>query len=184
MRFARLILWILLVSGCGRATNTSIPFEPPTKTDTNFERLAVILSGIPSSGAITLHEGLPSEFWEPQALERELTEKKITRLHGYPFYEERLDPSAADVDRIKATLTAKDSFKRLRAAKDCSGFHADYGVQWNGGEPHTIALISLECGEIKLFGPEGTLHCDLRPEIHQQLKGLLANYKKNRPAPE
>ena len=52
----------------------------------------------------------------------------------------------------------------------------------NGRLSH--ALISLECSEAKLYGPSSELHCDLKPEVTEQLKQLLKSYQNKRPAAE
>ena len=128
-----------------------------------------------------LHEGLPSEFWEPELREQELNQKKTSKLHGYPFYEESIALKATDAERLTTLFSSRKSFKRYEANKRCSGFNPEYCVEWKAGEAVTQALICLECREIKMFGPTGELHCDLSIEAEQGLSQLLSQYQKNRP---
>ena len=81
-------------------------------------------------------------------------------------------------------LSAKGSFKRYRGQKACGGYHPDYCVEWKTGDATTRALICMECGEVKFFGPRSELHCDLIPEATEKLAQRLAPYRKNRPAAE
>src|SRR5437763_252120 len=75
-------------AGCSRPP--SAPVDPPRRLSTDLGRLPPLLQGIHKSGEVVLHEGLPSEFWEPQLREQEVDRKQTIRLHGYPFYAERL----------------------------------------------------------------------------------------------
>ena len=79
-----------MFAGCTQAPNVDVEYEPPKQISTDFGRLPAVLEGIRKSGEVVLHEGLPSEFWEPQLREQEMSRKKTIRLHGYPFYDERL----------------------------------------------------------------------------------------------
>jgi hypothetical protein len=128
-----------------------------------------------------LHEGLPSEFWEPELRERELTQKKTIKLHGYPFYDEPIALNGTDAEHLTALFSAKKSFKRYVENKRCSGYHPEYCIDWKAGEAVTQALICLECGEIKLFGPKYELHCDLSNEAEKVVTELLSPYQNNRP---
>jgi hypothetical protein len=179
-----LMLAAALLVGCSRASNGVVEHDPPPKTDTNFERLPLVLAGIQDSAEVSLYEGLPGEFWDPQLREEELRRKKTIRLHGYPFYEEPLAFRGADAGRLSALMSAKKSFNRFRGPKECGGYHPEYCAQWKTGGDETRALISLECGEVKMFGPRGELHCDLTPDAAKALKQLLSFYRKNRPASE
>lgn len=184
MRRSWFILAAILLAGCSPQPGVDLDYEPPPPTDTNFERLPLLLSDIQKGGDVLLYEGLPGEFWDPQLQEQELREKETTGLHGYWFYEELLPLKSADGGQLTTLFSAAGSFQRYRPQKPCGAFHPDYCVVWKGGEAVTEALISLECGEVKMFGPQGELHCDLSPESAQALKPLLVPYRKNRPDTE
>jgi len=180
--------WLMLAaavfSGCTQATNVEIDHDQPRPISTDFGRLPTVLEGIRKSGEVVLHEGLPSEFWEPELLQREANRKRTTRLHGYPFYDERLALRGADAERFTALFSAKGSFKRYRGPKVCGGYHPDYCAEWKAGDAATRALICLECREVKIFGPRSELQCDLSPEAGRRLEQWLGPYRKNRPAAE
>jgi len=179
--------WPLLATaflvGCTQVSKLA-EFESPRAISTSFDRLASILAGIQKARDSALYEGLPSEFWEPQLLERELHAKRTVKLHGYPFYEDLLTLKEQDAAQLTELFSAKGSFQRYRSQKECGGYHADYCVEWKTGEAVTRALICLECGEVKLFGPQAELHCDLSAKADKQLKQSLSGYRKNRPASE
>ncbi len=177
-----LLLAAILFAGCSQATQIQGEPEPPQKTDTDFARLPQLLAGIPKSGDILLHEGLPSEFWEPELREQELTQKKTITFHGYPFYEEQRTLQGTDSEPFTALFSSKASFKRYDEKKRCGGYSPDYAIEWKAGEAATQALICLECGEVKMFGPKYELYCDLSIEARQRLTQLLRSYQKNRPS--
>lgn len=177
--------WLMLVCtlfvGCAQGPIVDVEYEPPPPTDTNFDRLPEVLTGISSAGEILLYEGLPSEFWEPQLRERELAQKETIKLHGYSVYEEPQEFSGADAGRVTKLLSANDSFARYRSGKSCGGFQPEFAIEWKTGEAVTKVLICLDCGEVKLFGPKAELHCDLSPQVVKQLKDVLSPYRKNSP---
>jgi hypothetical protein len=176
-----LMLAAALFAGCSQASRFEVEYEQPVRTETNFANLPKVLAGIPKSVDTMLHEGLPSEFWEPELREQELNQKKIIKLHGYPFYEESIAFKGTDAERLTALFSSRKSFNRYEGNKRCSGFNPDYCVEWRAGEAVTQALICLECREVKLFGPKGELHCDLSLEADSSLTQLLNPYQKNRP---
>src|SRR4051794_17810730 len=143
-----LMLAATLLSGCARAPDVEVERGQPRPISTDFGRLPTVLDGIRKSAEVVLHEGLPSEFWEPQLRERELSRKKTIQLHGYPFYDHRLELRGADAERLTALFSARGSFRRYRDRKGCGGYHPDYCLEWKTGDGATRALICLECGEV------------------------------------
>ncbi len=172
-------LWLV---GCKQEIQVHFDAAPPPPIETNFDRLPTVLSGIPKTGAVLLSEGLPSPFWEPQMLEQELARTKTIKLHGYPFYEDRLAMQGTDGEQFTALLSDRTSFVNYTDAKKGGGFHADYCLEWKTGEGTTHVVISLEGAEVKMYAPKSELHCDLSPEAAQKLRQLLSRYRKNRPA--
>ncbi|MFM9966303.1 MAG: hypothetical protein ACKV2Q_34435 [Planctomycetaceae bacterium] len=176
------VLVALCLVGCKQEAKVAVDLTPPPPIETNFDRLPTVLAGIPKMGAALLYEGLPSEFWEPQLLEQEVARTKTVRLHGYPFYEELLAWQETDGEQLTALLAARNSFAKFTDGKKGGGFHADYCLEWKTGEGTTHVVVSLEGGEVKMYGPKSQLHCDLSPEAAAKLRPMLARYRKNRPA--
>jgi hypothetical protein len=174
-----LLLAFTLFVGCTPRPEVAVEEELPPATDTNFDHLADILGGVSSAGEELLYEGLTSEFWEPELRARELREKETIRLQGYAFYDESQQMPAADVAALTALLSARESFARYNSRKSCGGFQPEYCLEWTTGETGTQALISLECGEVKWYGPRGELYCDLIPEAVKKLKQVLSPHQKN-----
>ncbi|MBC7852173.1 MAG: hypothetical protein IAF94_01960 [Pirellulaceae bacterium] len=178
-----LVLVIALCAGCGQTA--AVKEEPPSPTvTTNFERLPALLAGVQGGGAVSVHEGLPDAFWEPELRGEEMRRKKSTQYHGYPFYEETPTLQENDVGQLTACLSAPSSFSRYSGPKNAGEYNADYCISWKTSSGETQALVSLECAEVKLYGPNSELHCDLSPPAAQQLKQLLERYRKNRPPKE
>lgn len=179
-----IVLIALVFVGCKQEVNVVFDAAPPPPIETDFDRLPIILSGIPKTGELSLFEGLPSEFWEPQLMEQELARTKTTMLHGYPLYKEQLTIQGSDGEQLTAVLSAPTSFTKFTDGKKGGGFHADYCLEWKFGEGTTHVVISLEGSEVKMYGPKSQLHCDLTPEAAQKLKQILGPYRKNRPMEE
>jgi hypothetical protein len=177
-----LMLTAALFAGCAQAPNVVVEQEQPASISTDFGRLPSVLEGIGKSAEVVLYEGLPSEFWEPQVREQELNRKKTIKLHDYAFYDDRIALPATDVERFTTLLSSKALFKRYRGQKACGDYHPDYCVEWKPGEATTRALICMECGEVKFFGPRSELHSDLIPEAGEKLTQWLRPYQRNRPA--
>ena len=181
MHLRWLLLAATLLVGCTKGARVEVEAEQPPATDTHFENLPRVLAAIPRAGEVLLYEGLPGDFWEPQLRERELKRKKTIKLHGYPFYEELLALEGTDAAQFTALFSAPDSFRPYRGVKPCGDFHPDYCMEWKTGAGATRALICLECGEVKMYGPQSELYCDMSREAAQRLKQLLDRYQKNRP---
>jgi hypothetical protein len=176
------VLLALLCAGCGEKVPVTFDGAPPPPIATTFERLPELLAGIPTSSVPQLYEGLPSEFWEPELLLKELARAKTIRLHGHPFYEVPLAIPAADGEQVAQLFAARTSFAPFTDGKKGGGFHADYGWEWKTADGTTHAILCLEIGEVKLYGRKAELHCDLAPDATQKLHDLLSRYRKNRPA--
>jgi hypothetical protein len=184
MQRRRFLLAAALFAGCASEADRGVPPEPPKAISADFGRLSLILDEIRESRDVVLFEGLPSEFWEPQLLEQELKRKKTIRLHGYPFYEEPVALQGSEAERFTALLSDKSSFKRHRGPNRCGGYQPDFCVEWKNRDVPTRALICMECGEVKVFGPRSEVHCDLDLKAEQRLEEWLRPYRKNRPAAE
>jgi len=183
VRACALIVGCALFTGCSPQPTFEIESDAPPPTDTSFDRLPAILAGISSAGVVLLYEGLPSEFWEPELRKRELEQKETIRKRGYSVYEEPLQVEEFDARRLTALFSASESFAPFRSAKSCGGFQPEFALEWKSDAAVTLALISLECSEVKLFGPDAELYCDLKEEVVLQLKEILRAYQAHNPAP-
>jgi hypothetical protein len=181
MSRASLILVAAFCFGCTQASQPQVEDAAPSPTPVDFERLPAVLSGVQKSARMSLYEGLPSEFWEPQLREEELRRKSTVSLHGYRFYEETLALQPADAEKLTELFSAKASFKRYGGAKKCGGYGPDYCVEWKSSESATQALVCLECGEVKMFGSRSELYCDFGQEAVERIQRVLQPYRKNRP---
>jgi len=179
--------WLLaaigLSGGCGSRT-PSVKEEPPPAVSTKFDRLPALLAGMQPGVEITVHEGLPDQFWEPGVREKELAGKKTVRFHGYPFYEEARQPESSAARDMTAVLAAPNSYFPFTGLKNSGEYNADYCVTWKSAGQETQALVSFAGGEIKLYGPNADLHCDLTPAAAQKLQTVLRAFLKNRPVGE
>jgi hypothetical protein len=172
-------LAVTLLTGCSQVTEVEVEQEVLPNTETNFARLPSILAGIRGSEGTLLYEGLPSSFWEPELRNRELQDKRTFKLHGYVFYEEPLAWLRKDAEEALAVFKNKSSFAAYRRSKQCWGYNPEFGIRWTTGTTATNALICLECGEVKMFGPRDELYCDLNPNAQEILRRVLTVYRKH-----
>jgi hypothetical protein len=180
-KWCRAALSIALLAGCTAPPDVAIEEEPPPAINTSFDRLADVLSGI-GGGDVLLYEGLPSEFWEPRLRQRALKEEETIALHGYAVHDYARQLPEEDAGSLTVLLSSKESFAPYRAGKSCGGFQPEFCLEWKADGGRTQVLISLECGEAKLFGPKGELYCDLLPAASQKLKRLLLRHQNHSPA--
>ncbi|MCC7422713.1 MAG: hypothetical protein IT428_20730 [Planctomycetaceae bacterium] len=173
MTSSRWLVAVLFLAGCAKPP--AVIDEIPPEISTSFERLPGILSSIRGPQDVVLREGLPSGFWEPELRVQALRERATIERHGYRLYDARLPATEEDCAQLTAIFASSTSFAPRRSAKQCGGFYPEYGIDWNTGEETTTALISLECGEVKLHSPKSDLYCDLSPAAASKLKSLLTD---------
>jgi hypothetical protein len=171
----------LLAAFTAAACGTQSPDVNRTKVDTRFEENRSLFAAIRDAGDLTLYEGLPHQFYEPQQLEEEKQQKSTVTLHGFPFYAAPLDVGTEDAAKITGLLADERSFLQWRGEKKCGGFHPDYLAEYRVGESTYRFLICLGCHEIMAFGPDHSLRCDFQGEAYK-LEALLKKYHKSRPA--
>lgn len=179
-----LLVQAILLCGCWNSSQIEEESpQPAQKVATNFDRLPGILAGADNS-EVVLYEGLPSQFWEPQLRESEIRQKLTVEFHGYRFYEEVLILEDADSKTLSGLICSAGSYRSYRGGKRCSDFHPDFCLEWTSSEGTTHAMISLECGEIMLFGPKEELHCDFIPDMAKEIREILRGYVNQRPKTE
>ena len=150
------------------------------RRDLDLANHAPIATAVGKLTSVTMYEGLPGET---KLLASELKTKKTVKFRDYPFYAETLPVSEADAAALTKILADRGSIAEFKG-KFCD-FHPDYCLEWKIGKETWQALVCLGCGEVKFYGPKSLrLHCDLEKETHAKLKGMLKEFRKNRPAPD
>ncbi len=172
--------WLFLagcfVAGCGAKNDPG-----RTDADTRFDANKEVFAPVRNADQVTVYEGLPHQFFEAGQLDEEKRQKPTVTLHGYPFYQDRLEIPADDRAKLKAVLGAETSFGPWAGERKCGGFHPDYCVECSVGGAAYRFLICFGCSEAKVYGPDHNLRCDFRGETSKQLTELLKKHRKNRP---
>jgi hypothetical protein len=166
------------LAGCGAKKVGS----ERTEASTEFEPNRSLFAAIGKADRLVLYEGLPHQGYEQQLLEEEMRNKPTVTLHGFAFYRSALYVSADEVEKLRRVLGDEDSFRPWRGEKKCGGFHPDYLAEWWVGDGAYRVLICLGCHEVKVFGPDNSLRCDIQSQAFDELQGLLKKYRQNRPA--
>lgn len=170
-RRATVMLVVCAFEGCSGEPTVSTKFEPNKG----------VFATARGATRLTLHEGLPHQMFEATQLDSELKTKPTVTLHGFPFFQETLTLKEEDAVRLKEVLGDERSFEPFQGTKSCGGFHPDYCAEWEADGGVYRCLICFGCGEVKVYGPDRALHCDIRREVKADLEKLLKPYRKNRP---
>lgn len=169
----RILIIGVLVLSAGRVYS-----QDSKRRDQDLTRHAQFASAVATLTRVTIYEGLPGKT---KLLASELKVKKTLKLRDYHFYSETLSISEADATALTKILADRASIAKYEQ-KFC-GFHPDYCLEWKIGKETWQALLCLGCGEVKYYGPKNMrLHCDLEKETLEKLKGMLKDFKMNRPA--
>jgi hypothetical protein len=131
--------------------------------------------------SITVYEGLPHQSYEGQLLAAEIKAKPTVTLHDFPFYEETLSIDKEDEAKLIAILGDSANFKIAGLVKKCGGFHPEFAVKWNTKAGENMGLICFGCGEYQIFGNGLMRKYDMDGGCHEELREILAAYRKNRP---
>jgi hypothetical protein len=173
------VVWFI-VAGCGDRKADSDGAEGVTQFDENKSLFAAIYN----ADQLVLYEGLPHQRNEAILFKQEEQRKDTATLHSFLFYRAPLEISAEDKVKLKGLLGEAESFEPWRGEKKCGGFHPDYLAEWRVGDTIYRFLICFGCHEVKVYGPDKSLRCDIRGEACKQLEELLKKHRKNRPPSE
>ena len=146
-----------------------------------FAQIGTVTKSLVSSKEIQLFEGLPHQRWEKELLDEELKSKRTLELHEFPFYQEKRAMSEDDVAVVRRTLADVKSIEAWRGEKLCGGYHPDYLLEWREGEEVYRVQICLGCHELKFFGKDLEIYCDIHEDAFEKLAPVLKKYQKNRP---
>jgi hypothetical protein len=154
-----------------------------TKAETDFEENKSLFAAIKKADRFLLYEGLPHQRSELALLESETRAKATVTLQGFQFYQETLEVSPRDQERLKRLVEDENSFRELRGVSLCCEFHPDYLAEWRVDGTAYQFLICFGCGEAKAFGPDHSLRCDIEDKAEFKIREMLKKYHKNRPRP-
>ncbi len=150
------------------------------ETSTNFKNHKLLAASVRKADKVTLYEGLPHQLFHSEVFEEELKTKQTVRLHNFAFYAEPLDLKETDAKKLTDLYSDPKSFRPFLGYKACGGFHPDYCIEWHVGKSIYRALICFGCHEMKSFGPEAELYCDIDDKAYKQLQETLIAYGRNR----
>jgi hypothetical protein len=170
----------IVIAGCS-GPRDSTGHRSLRQTDTNFDSHEVFVAAIKTASKIVLYEGLPHQAFDHDLLREELKSKETVTLDEFPFYAETFEWKPGDAEKVTSVFQSPKSFNPFLGEKLCGGFHPDYCIEWQVGSEVYRAQICFGCHEIKVYGPELLVHCDISKQGYEQLKEILGPYQKNRP---
>lgn len=128
---------------------------------------------IAKADRVIIYKGLPRN---KESLEEELKSAATVKLYNSFFYQEPLDMSQDDINKLVNVLNNFDDNFSTYQPKRCGGFHADYIIQWYVGEEAQAVLICFGCGEIRLE-PSHVMY-DMKPGISPTIEQIFSPLKK------
>jgi hypothetical protein len=149
--------------------------------EASFEKLKPLVAKLAADSKFTLFEGLPHQTWDREQLEEELKAKATVKRFGFPFYKTPNEVEAEDAEKLKALVQDPKSFIKFRGHKLCGGFHPDFSLVWGDGEEAIEIHICFGCHEIKAYGKDVEIYCDISGDAFDELEKLLQKYRKQRP---
>lgn len=139
-----------------------------------LSRPRTLLAVMRSAPAVTLHEGLPHQYWERKALASERQSKPTIRVHESDFYDAIVSISADDDAALRRVFEEKGTFREWSGHKLCGGFHADWLLEWKASDGTGCEmLLCFGCDEAKVWGPNGMSHYDLSSSASEALEVIL-----------
>ena len=172
---------LCLSLGCEGKRSRELDGEKPEVFETNIE---ILVAEIQKCEMVSLYEGLPNDYYEPELLAKELKDKDSVLLHEFPFYDEPITPEEKVSKELIALCGNPKTFRRYKGPKKCGGFHPDWCVEWKNGEATYLVLLCFGCCEARLYGPKNDVFSDLETEALKRLRELLTPLQKNRPKPK
>src|SRR3954471_11373597 len=145
---------------------------------TDLESHKPLAGRIRVATSVTLYEGTPRVTKKSKSNPK----AKVITIQGHPFYEEKLQLEEKDAKRLKELFVDVNNFAMWRGAKKCGGFHPDYAIEWSDGKNTVLFQLCLGCQEIKGYSENASLYADVKSKAFNEMKTLLAKYRKNRPA--
>ena len=140
-----------------------------------------ILKSSKAPASLTLYEGLPHQYHEPEIRQREIDTKRVVVIHGESFYEKPIKVGDDDIEPLRQISSLSSGYKSIQGFKMCGGFHADYCLKWISGTSISYVLICFGCGEIKFCDEKQTLISDLKQDTGNRFGDILRKYREQRP---
>lgn len=173
---AAFVLWV--------AAKLAIPHVVEGSSEYPFRNYYEIKKGVEKTTSIMLYEGLPHPTWENELYEEERIRDDVFEQDGHLFYKRPLRLTTADATRLKELFLNEAHFEPYMGLKLCGGYHPDYSIEWQTREGIYRTQICFGCYEMKSFGPESDLYCDLTDAGHERFEAVLKKYRQERPEKE
>ena len=147
----------------------------------SYVKLKPLVSNVAVDSKFTLFEGLPRQTRNREQLEAELKAKATVKRFGFSFYKTPNEVDAEDAKKLKALIQNPKSFIKFGGYKFCGGFHPDFSLVWGEGKEAVEIHVCFGCHEIKAYGQDVEVYCDISGAAYEELKKLLQKYQKQRP---
>ena len=93
--------------------------NPKARSFEQFDDFARLIN---TSQKLVLYEGLPHQYWEPEAFAQEKAVEPTIELNDWPFYPPPITLSSADESKFGRLFANRDGFVPYRGTKNCGGF--------------------------------------------------------------
>jgi hypothetical protein len=153
---ARKATWFLIVLVAvigGFALKAVVDVRGSTR---EFRAFADKVAGTES---LSIHEGLPSPYWESGLFESESGKGLHATYDGFAFYKEpRL---IVGQEATELTRRIREVAIPYRGAKACGQFHPDFMAEWKVDGGSYRIHVCFSCHELRVVGPNSDFLMDI-----------------------
>jgi hypothetical protein len=157
------------------------PADVSIRDNTDLSIMPQIVDSFVKSQSVVVYEGLPSQYAEPALFYSQRNSKPTARIEEFYFYQSPLNFAAGDKEELQRMMTNARPF--VSATYNNKEFHPEFALEWQDASGRKDdALICLGSSEVKFYGPDVYLHCDIaRPAYRSIREMLIYGYRKNLP---
>lgn len=129
-----------------------------------------------SSPEVTVFEGIPCHFYEPEKTAQELGRDNILVIGQSGFY----SPSYKATPHLLDILVSLKLQKNEGISQE-NGFHPDYLIQWGKGNKTVKVFVCLQRRAVKTTTRSGSVMSSISRADASRLEKALASYHQERP---
>jgi hypothetical protein len=149
---------------------------------TTFDDYRKFVREIATADSLTMYEGLPGDFGEPELRKAELAKNIHVEIDGHEFYRGGKSLDAQEAAEMTRLFSKEGVAVAYGGAKTCGGFHPDFMAEWTVVNEKYRAHVCFGCHEIMAIGPGIDTLTDISDSHFPVLEKALLRYRDKRPA--
>jgi hypothetical protein len=159
---------------------SALPSVAITTKKTAVSATDDIRESLNKANHIFIHEGLPHQLFESDALKAEKKREDTTKLGVFPFYTPRIEVKGDLIGILKKIVAESDNYAEFAGEKRCGGFHPDYALSWTDGTKDYSILFCFGCVEALIVDGRKSYRYDFKKM--DALRAQFGQFRSKRPA--